>query len=376
MKNYIGIIMIFGLVACQPETATEKQAQLREYKEKIRDYNTKISKLESELDSMAPGEKSETSGIAVQVKEIKPETFTSYFETTGKVEAINDAYISPEINGQVSEILVRRGEQVQKGELLLRLKTDVTKNNIDEVQTSLDLAKKIFEKQQNLWEKEIGSEIEFLEARNRKESLEARLETLKAQLDMAYIHAPFSGIIEEINVKAGELASPGMRLFRLVNLDEIRITCDVSESYLSSVEEGEHVFLRFPSLPGLKLERPVSRVGSVIDPVTRTVKVEIVTDNRSDKIKPNMLCAVKIQNYADQDAMLVPSIILKEDFNGTFLFRLKDSDRGLVAEKVYVETGKTVQDITKVTRGIEVGDKVIVKGYNLVTDGASVRIVK
>ncbi len=376
MKKYIVIIMILGLVACQPESATEKQAQLREYKEKIREYNDKISALEAELDSIAPGEKSKPTGIAVEVKEINPESFTSYFETTGKVEAINDAFISPEINGQVSEILVKRGEQVQKGALLLKLKTDVTRNNIDEVQTNLELAEKVFEKQQNLWEKEIGSEIDFLEARNRKESLEARLETLKSQLEMAYIHAPFAGTIEEINVKAGELASPGMRLVRLVNINELRINCDVSESYLSSVGEGENVFLRFPSLPGVEMERPVSRVGSVIDPVTRTVKVEILTENRSNEIKPNMLCAVRIQNYSDQDARLVPSIILKEDFNGTFLFRLKDSDSGLFAEKVYVETGKTVQDITKVTEGIELGDRVIVKGYNLVTDGARVRIIK
>jgi len=368
--------MALAMVSCAPDKVNDKKEALREYREQVKETNSKIDALQTELDSLSPGDENKTGGIAVEVKEIRPEDFSSYVESTGKVEAIEDVYISPEINGQVKQISVQRGQYLDKGDLMISLSTEVTRNNIAEVKTNLELAKKVYEKQKSLWEKEIGSEMQYLEAKNRKESLEARLATLESQLDMAYLHAPFPGSVEEIHVKEGELATPGMRLVRLVNLDDLRITADVSEAFIGSVSKGEMVNLRFPSLPDLTMERPVSRVGSVIDPVTRTFKVEVLTKNPGRKIKPNLLCAVRIEDYEQRDAMLVPSIILKEDFSGTFLFRITESSGMFRAEKVYVETGKTVQDKTRITKGIGMGDRVIVKGYNLVTDGATVRITK
>jgi len=375
MRNILWIALALGVVSCAPDGVNEKKEKLRKYKEQVSEFNQKIETLQMELDSSSTEESVKNNSVAVEVKKIKPEVFASYFEATGKVEAVRDAYISPEVNGQVSEILVERGDLVDKGDLMIRLNTDVTRNNIEEVKTNLALAEKVFEKQKSLWEKEIGSEMQYLEARNRKESLEARLATLESQLKMAYIYASFPGIIEEINIKQGEIASPGMRLIRLVNLNELRITSDVSEAFMENVEKGDAVQIKFPSLPGDTLIEKVSRIGSVIDPVTRTFKVEVLTKNRNHRLKPNMLSSIKIQDYLDRDAMLVPSIILKDDFKGTFLFKLEESDDGPVAVKTYVDQGRTVQDMTKIKRGIDIGDRVITKGYNLVTDGARVRII-
>ena len=310
----------------------------------------------------------------VRIKHVKPVEFSSYFNATGTVEALQDAFISPEVNGQISAIPVSRGDRVNKGDLLIRLNTDVIRNNIDEVRTNLELAKKVFEKQEQLWKKNIGSEIQYLEAKNGKESLEARLSTLQSQLEMASIKAPFEGIIDDIMVKTGEMASPGMRLIRLINLDEMRITARVSESFIGSIAEGDTVQLGFSSYPDLILNRPIARIGTVIDPDARTFRIEILLENPDQKLKPNMLSSVRIRDYSDPDALTVPSIILKEDFNGTFLFRLNDTGSGQKAEKVYVETGRTVQDVTKITGGINEGDQVIVDGYNVVSDGESVRV--
>lgn len=380
MKNLIIITIALFIASCAPQGPKDIEAEIKEYKQQVDEYNQKIGELEQQLDQEqgqvqgeAPGD---SRALVVKVKEMAPQSFSSYFDATGTVEALQDAFISPEVNGQIQSILVDRGDQVKKGALLIRLKTEVTQNNIDEVKTSLELASKLYEKQKELWEKEIGSEIQFLEAKNNKESLEARLATLQSQLDMAYIRAPFSGIVDDIMVKSGELASPGMRLLRLVNLDKIRITADVSESFLGKVKEGEMATLRFASLPEVKLERPVNRTGMVIDPVTRTFSVEVLVDNRDHMLKPNMLSSLRIQDFSTDDALLVPSIILKEDFSGAFLFRINDASEMPKAEKVYVKTGKTVQDVTRIIEGLQTGDRVITAGYNLVSDGAPVRIIE
>jgi RND family efflux transporter MFP subunit len=374
-KAIIFPVILFSilLASCRPGP-TDKRAELEEYRRLVREYTEKIRVLESEMDSI-PGENKEIRATSVEVKMMKAEPFSSFFEAKGSVEAVMDAFISPETSGQIKSINVNRGERVKKGQLLMELNTDVTANSISEVKTSLELASKLFEKQEQLWEKEIGSEIQYLEAKNAKESLEARLATLKSQLEMAYIRAPFSGIVDDIMVKTGELASPGMRLLRLVNLEEMRISAEVSEAFLANVSLGDKVSISFSSLPELSLEAPVSRVGTVIDPITRTFPVEVLLSNKKEEIKPNMLASVMIQDYDDPDALIVPSIILKDDFNGTFLFKAVQEGNKNIARKVYVKTGKTVQDQTKIIRGIKENDLVVITGYNLISDGESLKIM-
>lgn len=375
MKKLILPVIALIIVSCSPKESTDKSAELQEYKDLVKEYTEKINVLEREIDSSGNGTAEDRRATSVEIKTIAPEEFKSYYEAKGSVESLKDAFISPEISGQIKSIYAERGGRVKKGDLLILLKTDVTQNSIDEVKTNLDLASKLFEKQEELWNKEIGSEIQYLEAKNRKESLEARLTTLESQLEMAYIRAPFDGIVDDIMVKSGELASPGMRLLRLVNLEQMRITAEVSESFLTIVKKGDMVELSFSSFPGLTMERPVHRIGTVIDPITRTFTVEVLVQNKEEKLKPNMLSSLLIQDYSDEAAFVVPSIILKQDFKGTFLFRVKDTGSASVAEKVYVKVGKTVQDVSKIKAGLNEGDRVIVKGYNLVTDGESVRIM-
>lgn len=373
MKNLILISIVLVVASCAPRQTEDKQDELQEYRRLVKEYTEKIEILEKDMASAA-GEAEENRATAVEIIEVVPKEFSSYFTATGTVEALKDVYISPEVNGQISSIPVSRGDRVKKGDLLIRLNTDVTQNNIDEIKTSLELAKKIFEKQEQLWEKKIGSEVQYLEAKNGKESLEARLSTLQSQMELSSIRAPFNGIIDDIMVKTGELASPGMQLIRLVNLDEMRITARVSESFLSAVKQGDGVTLEFSSYPELSITSKISRIGTVIDPVTRTFQVEVLVGNPDQLLKPNMLSSVRIRDYLDPAALIVPSIILKQDFNGTFLFRLNARGTGQVAEKVYVETGRTVQDITKIAVGIDEGDKVIVAGYNIVSDGEPIRV--
>jgi membrane fusion protein (multidrug efflux system) len=374
MKQLAIFIALSILVGCGSGGSSDTKSELDSYRQKVKEYNLKIAELEAELDSESK-DSIEISLLPVEVKQISHQIFTRYFEVNGSVEAVEDAFISPEINGQIQRVFVERGARISKGELLVKLKTDVTEKSIDEIKTSLKLAESIFEKQEDLWEQNIGSEIQYLEARNAKESLEARLATLEKQLELARIRAPFSGIVDDIMVKVGELASPGMPFIHLLNLSNIRVSARVSEAYITSVSKGDQVELRFASYPDMKLRTVVTRLGEVIDQKTRTFILEVELKNPGEKLKPNMLSSLRINDFEEQHALVVPSIILKQDFNGTFLFLANVKDESSTARKVYVEKGITVQDQTLITDGLSVGDLVILKGYNLVGEGSLVRII-
>ncbi len=374
MRSIIICSMILFASSCGSQKTDDKQAELQKFRELVQEYSEKIETLEKEIESSTANTETEQF-TPVKTMEVQPTEFSSFFTATGSVEAVKDVYISPEVNGQISAIPVSHGDRVRKGDLLIRLSTEITERNIEEIRTNLELAKKVFEKQEQLWQKNIGSELQYLEAKNGKESFEARLATLQSQLDLSYIRAPFDGIIDDIMVKTGEMASPGMRLIRLVNINNMRIIAEVSESFLSSINEEDSVELKFPSYPELHIRSNISRIGTVIDPVTRTFPVEVLVRNPEDVLKPNMISSVRIKEYSDPEALTVPSIILKQDFNGTFLFRVKSDGAMEVAEKVYIQTGRTVQDITKISKGINTGDRVIVEGYNLVSEGEPVRVI-
>jgi membrane fusion protein (multidrug efflux system) len=374
MKQIAVIISLSLLVACGPEGTSAKKAELDSYRQKVEEYNQKIADLEAEMENQNDDSEA-VALLPVEIKEMTPEFFARYFEVTGVIEALKDAYISPEINGQIQKVSVQRGSRVKKGDLILKLNSDVIEKSVDEIETSLELAKRIFSKQEELWEQNIGSELQYLEAKNAMQSLQARLATLEKQMEMAHVSAPFSGIIDDIMVKEGELASPGNPLVHLVNLSNMRVSANISEAYLSSLSKGDLVELRFPAYPEDLLKAGVTRLGEVIDPQTRTFTLEVELKNPREKLKPNMLTSVRIQDYKNNSSLVVPSNILRQDFNGTFLFRISDENGSSKAQKVYVKRGITVQDQTMITEGISAGDLVITKGFNLVSEGTPVRII-
>ena len=374
MKKSLFLVLTILLAACSskvnnPETEDEIKEQISVYKKQIGELNKKIIALEEDLAVMR-GEAER--GIPVAINTMKRQTFNHYVDVNGTVEAINAAFISPEINGQVEAILVKEGQRVNKGQLLIKLNSSITESSIQEVKTSLELANTVYEKQRQLWEKNIGSEIDYLTAKNNKESLESRLQTLEAQVEMARITAPISGIIDEVMVKEGELAMPGMQVVQLVNLGDLYINADLSESFLTKVKVGDKVLLDFPSYPDISMEVPVYRIGNVIKTDNRTFKIQLKIKNIDNLIKPNVLAKIKINDYTADNAMVVPSLIIKQDMKGKYLY-VVDKDNS--ARKVYVETGMSYMDETMVTSGLEEGFRVIVEGFNQVSTGSPVEIV-
>lgn len=374
MKRILFIAIIVFLAASCGNNHDEEsiRQQIKEYKGEVAELNIKIKELERSLEAF--GDSGIVNTTPVVVKVMKEEAFHHYFQVSGTVEAMNQAYISPEINGQVKKILVDEGDRVSKGQLLAQLNTSITENTIAEVKTQLDLAETLYEKQSQLWEKNIGSEVQYLQAKNNMESLKSKLETLQAQLDMAYIKSPVNGIVDRINVEEGELAMPGMQMMLVVNLGQMKIIGEVSEKYLPVIHKGDQVTVNFPTYPGMGMEVPVARTGNVVNPGNRTFQVELRIDNVQSKLKPNILAEMTFMDYRNDQALVIPSIIVKKDLKGEYIYLAKNLDGKDIAKKVYITTGLSYQDKTEVMEGLKPGDRVITEGYTIVTDGSEVKL--
>jgi RND family efflux transporter MFP subunit len=379
MKNTIlkfaTIILLAGvIVACGSGDSNESiQQQIKDYKDEVSQLNIKIKELEQELEDRNVNE--DEFITPVKVSNVKLQPFHHYFQVSGTVDADENAFISPEINGQVKEVLVSEGDRVKKGELLVRLNTSITENTIEEVKTQLELASTLYEKQKQLWEKNIGSEVQYLQAKNNKESLKSKMQTLQAQLDMAYIKSPIDGIVDAIFIEAGELAMPGMQMIQVINLKSLNVKADVSEKYLPVIKKGDMVNLSFPTYPDLKMDVKVHRTGEVVKLGNRTFTVELKIDNVDGKLKPNILALMRFLDFSDEAAIVVPSIIIKKDIVGEYIYVVRNVDESKVAKKVYISTGLSYNDETMVTDGINTGDVVITEGYSLVTDGTEVKVI-
>jgi RND family efflux transporter MFP subunit len=345
--------------------------QIAAQKNRIVGIESKIRKLENKMTARDQKEL-----ITVSVKNIEPETFNHYIITYGEVEARNYAMISPEMNGRIEKFYVEEGSRVRKGQLLVSLNTDAIDNQIQGVKSSLELATKTFNKLDTLWKQNIGSEIDFLSAKNNKESLESQLESLEAQKRMSQIRAPFDGIVDKKFSKEGEIASPGMPVIEFVNLSKLNITADISEAFLGKIKKGQVVELSFDVLPGYKVKAPISRVSKVITSSSRTFEIEVEIDNPGEKIKPNLVSTIKINDFSSDKAIIVPSLAIRKDITGNYVYVVNHKNNQSVVGKKYVTTDLSYEENTLVTKGLERGDQVVVKGYHLVSAGVPVKVVK
>ena len=345
--------------------------KIAQQKNKIVSIEAKIRELENQMTA-----REQKTLVPVSVKEIKPENFNHYIITYGEVKAKKYAMISPEMNGRIEKIHVSEGEYVQKGQLLVSLNTESIEKQINGVKSSLELAVKRFQKLDTLWKQNIGSEIEYLSAKNNKESLESQLESLRAQKRMSQISAPFNGIVNKIIPKEGELASPTMPVIEFVNLGRLTIKADVSETYIGKINKGQMVALTFSALPDLSIKTPVIRVSKVINAASRTFEIEMEIDNPEEKIKPNIVSTIKINDFSSDSAFVVPSLAVRKDVSGQYVYTVEQKDNKNIVTKKYVTTGLSYEEKTMIPEGLQKGENVVVKGYHLVSSGVEVNLVK
>lgn len=365
-KTGVFFIAIFTVVSCnrQPETKLDQLiAQRDSLKEDRKVLDEKIHELELQIQELD----TTITNKVVTIITADTSVFKHYFDVYGNVQSDKTASLFVENPGIITQILVEEGQQVKKGQLIVRVDDEVYSSNLQELQTSLNLATILYDKQKRLWDQNVGSEVQYLEAKNRKESLENSIATLREQKSKSSVVAPFDGVVDKIFPKVGELAGMQVPVARIVNLDDLYITADVSERYVNTLREGDEVSLR---INGDTVLSKITRVGAFINATNRSFEIRVGLDEKIEQIRPNSLVAMKINDLTKVGAIVLPSSIIMQDGKGEdYVFVLGKDDRGHdIALKKTIQTGASYEGRTVVVQGINPGDKVIDKGARTVRD--------
>ena len=365
------------LNACQkPDPLEEKKTALKQKKEELQKIRTSITELEQEIGLLDPdfGKKNRKATL-ITTSTIETKTFEHYLEVSGSVKSRRNVLISAENMGSIDRILAKEGFEVKKGQLIMSMDTELYQRTLDQLQTEYSLAKTMFEKQSNLWKQNIGTEVQYLESKNRKESLENQIANVKTQIEKSQIRAPFEGTIEEVMVKEGEMAQPGSPLVRIVNHRDMYVKADLSESYVGNFKKGDKVSILFPSI-NRTIESTISSVGQVIDEKNRTFAIEALLPLTDFTIKPNLIVTVKIMDYKIADAVVIPSKLIQRDNHGEFVFIAEMDGEELVARKVQVERGMTYKNSTVINDGLKGAETLINEGFRDVAEGTKLKVVE
>lgn len=384
MKNNLAALVIGATLfsACQPQSAETnaipedleaKQAMLQEKKKELQELTATINELEDGIAELDPNS-TLNQGVVVRVSPLIRQDFSRYVEVQGQVEADDRVAATAEVTGRLLSVTVDEGDRVQKEQLLATLDLEQVNKQMAEIQTSLDLARDVYNRQSRLWEQNIGSEIQYLEAKNNVERLEKSLETLEFQLTKSKVYAPISGVVDVVNLKGGELASPGAPIVTILNTGRLQVAADLPENYLQNISRGDQVKIEYPAL-NIKQTGRVSLIGSTIDPSNRTFKVEVNVSNPRGLLKPNLLAIMLVKDYEEEDVVVVPLNLVQQEVGGkNFVMVAEQRDGAAFVRKKYVTTGESYDGTIIVESGLSGTETIITEGARGLADGDPIRI--
>ena len=379
MRSHILVITIAALsilAACNNNSAPDQGelSKLMHEKDSLNQEMEKISTRLEELNGQIAMVDTTKKLLIVTTNTVPITKFEHYFEVQGNIEADKNAVLFPEASGAIKKITVSEGQKVQKGQVLMELDASVVRSNIKEAETAYDLANTTYEKQSRLWKDNIGSEIQYLQAKTNKESAEARLASLRAQLDKLTIEAPFNGIVDEIFPKLGELASPQLPVVRIVNLDEVYVKSEVSEAYINRISQGTEVKIKLPDTKEL-VSSSIDLIGNYINPNNRTFKIRVGVENTVGNLKPNLLTKVMIKDYERDSSVVLPERIIQQTPAGEdFIYLVERKNNSVYVRKKAIKTGLSYQNMVVVKEGLQGGEEFIERGSRSVKDGQRVEI--
>ncbi len=361
MKKILYLSAFIALLVSCSQT-NDKNAELQKLKMQRDKLNSEIALLEAEINP--EGQKAEQKAVAIKITEINNCVFEHFIQVQGTVDGDQNIAVSPQIAGIVTAVYVKEGTPVKKGQILAELDAQITKQTLEEVNTQLVLATNLYEKQSALWEKKIGSEVQYLQAKTNKESLEQRVNTIKEQLKLAKVISPINGTVESVPLRVGQMASPGMptSTIRVINMSVAKITADVSETYATRIKNGNPAIVSFPD-QGKEIETKLSFTSRFIDPTNRTFKVECKVSASELELRANMMAYIKIKDYTNENAFCVPVNLIQTNQDGKFLLVAVQDGADWKAERRFVKTGMDYNGTMEVTEGLNVGDKIIVSGF-------------
>lgn len=372
MKRVLILVSIASLAwSCNSKTELEKT------KEELHDKKGELHAVEKEIKALEEKIKSLDSTLVeeklldVYLSEIKKTDFESFVDVQGIVKTDKNVTVIPEASGVIKQIFVREGQKVKVGQVLAQVDNVILKRNIAELNTQLELAEEIFQKQKKLREQNVGTEVQFLEAKNRRDGLLSSKATLQAQVSKTKITSPIEGKIDEIFPNKGEMASPSSPFARIVSTNNLYINSEVSEAFYSKVSVGDSIKVVFP-MTGDKEDLKLTYKGNYINPNNRTFKVQASLANVKKTFPPNTLTIVKLRDDFKPNTLVIPTNVIQSDLKGNYVFVVK----GKNAFKTYINTGGTYNSKTQIVEGLKEGDQLVVKGFKALTDDIKVNVLK
>jgi membrane fusion protein (multidrug efflux system) len=375
MKTIFLLFTLTFVVSCntgvkESQSLTDLKIKKASLTDKMETIGTELKKVEMAISKL------DTLKKLVTVTAIKAEinNFNHYLEVQGTVKADQTIELHAEMGGTVTAILVKEGQSVSKGQILATLDSDVIDNSVLQLETQLALATTTYERQTRLWEQNIGSEIQYLQAKAQKESLENNMKSLKAQARKMKIIAPFSGIIDQIFAKAGEQTSPQMPFLRLVNLNKVYVESEVTETYLKAIKKGTEVLLNFSSI-GVSIESSISQVGNFINPNNRSFKTRIDLENPNNELKANLLADIKINDFK-ATGIVIPSRLVQKDSNDqTFVYTIEPNGSNHKVIKTYLTEAMNYNNLSFISEGLLPTSILVDKGARLINNNEDVKLV-
>ncbi len=307
---------------------------------------------------------------------IKETIFKHYLELQGNVSTKQLLVIYPEYSGILTNVYIKEGQKVNKGQLLGKIDDGGLSQQLAQLKIQANLSKITFQKQSRLWNQKIGSEIQYLQAKSLYEAQQQAVNQLQKQISKTSIRAPFTGTIDDIITEQGSFVAAGQsQIFRIINLDNMHIETNVPERHIPNVKTNKEAQIEFPVL-GKSILAKVNQVSDFINPANRTFKIEIAIPNKDKSIKPNLTARIKINDYTNNNALLIPQSIVSENANGQqYIYLVKNKNNQAVAKKVIIETGKTQGDQIEILSGVSNGDEIIQEGARSIKDGQNIKVL-
>jgi len=365
-----GIIVLLIMFSC----GSDKKVQLSKLKDQQSAIAYKIKNIEDEMSKSDPEVLNPVKFKFVGISEVKTGTFDHFIRVQGKLDGDLNASVFAEAPGTVSAKYADVGQQVKKGQILAQIDDQQYKSQVEGLETQYKFASDMFDKQKRLWDQKIGSEVQYLQSKTTKESLERQIASLKQQIDKFRIKSPIDGTIEECNIKVGGVVTPDPRLaaYRVVAFKNLKVNAEVSEAYSSRVQVGDKLKVNFPDI-NKQIDSKVDFVSKYINPVNRTFIIETKVPDGVQDLKANMIAIIQINDYHSDNSIMVPMNVIQTDISGSYVYVARPKDKYNAALKQPVVISSSYNGVAEIAKGLAVGDKVISVGFQELIDGEYIR---
>lgn len=351
----------------------DPNAELTKLKAEQAATQAKIADLEAKTG--AAKEADANAAVPVSVIKVATENFAGYLEVQGRVDFDQNATVGARAAGTLTSVRVQRGDQVRKGQILATVDASVLDANIAELRTRMELAKTVYDKQAGLWKQQIGTEVQYLQAKNNYEALQRNLGSLNQQKSLYNVVAPYAGVVDNVLPKLGETVAPGAPVVQLNSGQGGKVLADVSEAYAGSIKAGDKALVTLPDMGREEIPSTVRTVSRTISATSRTFTVELrLPGDAASKLRPNMVATVRIKNYGNSNATVLPVDLIQHDEENAYVLVVSTESGKAVAAKRVIKTGQTYNGKQEVLSGLKSGDEVISAGYQNLNEGQTVKV--